>query len=401
MTDDGRRRAVELWFRRRGLPAVVRARPHQLLVRITPALVFVSLWRVFYVLVRALDGDSGAEFERRMELSRFAVGYGFALAGLVGLPAAGTWLAALWVRRRTADRRGAAAAMVATGLYIAAWSAVNANAVLQSLLIGVLTVLGLVGLVYVGVDSVLGWALRAALRQLKALGTMTSKALPLLLLFTTFGFFTAEIWQVAGALPRQQLWLVVGLFVVVGMLYMLSVLSDELRALGSTQRDPIDPGWWRATPFPEPGPGGERVPLRRMERANMVLVLILAEMVQVLVFSVLVFVFFVAFGLISVRSEVMAQWIGHDPTVGSLFGVLLPVPDELLQVSIFLAAFSGMYFVTTTVTDSRYRESFLDPLVDHLAVSLAARQSYLRSQGRKTPLAVANDSTSPHERSTG
>ena len=61
--------------------------------------------------------------------------------------------------------------------------------------------------------------------------------LPLLLLFTTFGFFTAEIWQVAGALPRRQLWLVVGLFVVVGMLHMLSVLSDELRALGSAQRD--------------------------------------------------------------------------------------------------------------------------------------------------------------------
>jgi hypothetical protein len=46
-------------------------------------------------------------------------------------------------------------------------------------------------------------------------------------------------------------------------------------------------------------------------------------------------------------------------------------------VSIFLAAFSALYFVVSTTTDSRYRQSFFDPLVSHMAVSLTARNIYL------------------------
>ncbi|WNV84825.1 hypothetical protein [Umezawaea sp. Da 62-37] len=357
---------------------MVESRPGQLLVRITPALSFLVLWRLLYDLLRLLDGGSDREFTHRMDDGWFAAGYGVALASLVLLPATAAWSAAIWVRHRTQDRKGTATAVIASGLYVALWPVIDGVGVVLALG-GLVTVLVLVVLVYLGVDSVVGWALRTALRQVRALGTMTSKALPLLLLFTTFGFFTNEVWQVAGSLTRQRLWLVIGLFVLVGLFYMFSVLSDELRALGSHQRDPIEPDWWRTTPFDAPAVGSERIALRRSEKANMVVVLLLAQLVQVLVFSLLMFAFFVAFGLISLRPEVMASWIGHTPGVGSLFGVDLPVPDELLQVSLFLAAFSGMYFVTTTVIDARYRDAFLDPLVDHLAVSLAAREVYLRS----------------------
>src|SRR5213079_1204472 len=64
---------------------------------------------------------------------------------------------------------------------------------------------GLFGAAFVGVGSIVGWALRAAYRQTRLLGELTSRALPLLLLFTVFGFFTTEIWQVGAALPRQRM----------------------------------------------------------------------------------------------------------------------------------------------------------------------------------------------------
>lgn len=258
-------------------------------MRITPTLSFLLLWRVLYDLVRVLVGGSDHEF----------------------------------AHRRTVDHKGAVVAAVACGLDFVLWLVLTGDGVLRVAIIGIATELVLVVLAYLGVDSVVGWALRTTLRQVRALGTMTSKALPLLLLFTTFGFFTTEVWQVAGSLSRQRLWLVIGLFVLVGVLYMFSVLSDELRAFGSHACDPIEPDWWHATPFDEPAGTAERIPLRRPEKANMVAVLMLAQLVQVLVFSVLMFVFFIVFGLVSLRADVMAQWVGHAPTVGSLVGVWL------------------------------------------------------------------------------
>jgi len=45
---------------------------------------------------------------------------------------------------------------------------------------------------------------------------------------------------------------------------------------------------------------------------------------------------------------------------------------------------TALYFVVSTSTDARYRQSFFDPLVDHMAVSLTARHNYLahRAPGR-------------------
>jgi hypothetical protein len=109
----------------------------------------------------------------------------------------------------------------------------------------------------------------------------------------------------------------------------------------------------------------------------MILVLVLTQVLQTLVLATLVFVFFVVFGIIAVQHSVIKAWIGRDPASGTLFGIQLPIPQELLQVSLFIAAFSGLYFAASTVTDAKYRSAFFDPLADHLAVSLVARDRYL------------------------
>jgi hypothetical protein len=384
MTDERRVEAVEQWFRRRGLPAVVRGRPAHLLVRTAPAVVFIAAWQVLTAVLSAVDGETDADFDRLMESDLFALGYGGLLLGLVVLPGLGSWLTARWVRRKLVERGGAGPAAVMAGVFVmvvpvVAWAAAGDSLPL-GLVIQLAVLAGLFAAAFVGVGSIVGWALRAAFRQIRLLGDLTSRALPLLLLFTVFGFFTTEIWQVGAALPRPRMWLVVGLLAVVAVVFLLAMLKAEVTTLTQSRTAPAGLDKLRETPlapFMTDDVPGERLPLTKLERANMVLVLVLTQVLQTLVLAALVFVFFVVFGIIAVQHSVIKAWIGRDPVSGTLFGIQLPVPQELLHVSLFIAAFSGLYFAASTVTDAKYRSAYFDPLADHLAVSLVARDLYL------------------------
>jgi hypothetical protein len=381
--------AAEWWFRRRGLPAVVRGRPTHVLVRVVPAVVFLAVFDLVVNALFLIDGTSDADFERLMRNKVYAVSYNALLIALVVLPALGAWLAVRWERGHTIGgptaRRGAVVGAVAVLVYVLVWPLLEfllntVDGIVVDLAINAGLVVGALGIVYVGGGAVFGWAVRAAIRQIRGLGQLTSRALPLLLLFAMFGFFTAEIWQANTALTRSQMWQVVAFFVVMSLVFLAAVLSDELRELIGSR--PADVAKLHDTPFAgHPAFDGEHLPLRRAERVNMVLVLLLSQALQALVFGVLVFVFFATFGLLAVRPEVMKAWATRDPSGGALFGVQVPVPNELLQVSMFLAAFSVLYFVGSTVTDARYRQSFYDPLIDHMAVSLCARHVYLTRLG--------------------
>jgi hypothetical protein len=384
MADERGVEAVEQWFRRRGLPAVVRGRPAHLLVRIAPAVVFIAAWRVLTALLSAVDGETDADFDRLLESDLFALGYTGLLLSLVVFPGLGSWLTARWVRRKLVDRGGTGPAAITAAGFVVVVPVVDRVVEGDSLPLGFLTQLailaGLFAAAFVGVGSIVGWALRAAYRQTRLLGELTSRALPLLLLFTVFGFFTTEIWQVGAALPRQRMWLVVGLLALVAVVFLLAMLKDEVTRLTQSRTAPVGLDKLRETPlagFLADDLPAERLPLTKLERANMVLVLVLTQVLQTFVLATLVFVFFVVFGIIAVQHAVIKAWVGRDPVSGTLFGIQLPIPQELLQVSLFIAAFSGLYFAASTVTDAKYRSAFFDPLADHLAVSLVARDLYL------------------------
>ncbi|MGW5742015.1 hypothetical protein [Amycolatopsis sp. NPDC003861] len=383
MADERGVEAVEQWFRRRGLPAVVRGRPAQLLVRIGPAVVFVAAWRVLTAVLSAVDGRTDADFDRLMENDLYALGYTGLLLSLIVFPALGSWLTARWVRRKLVDRGGTVPAAVMAAVFVVVVPVADWIVDGDSMPLGFGTQLailvGLFAAAFVGVGSIVGWALRAAYRQTRLLGELTSRALPLLLLFTVFGFFTTEIWQVGAALPRQRMWLVVGLLAVVAVVFLLAALKDEVTRLTQSRTAPVGLDKLRETPLAPflADDVPERLPLTKLERANMILVLVLTQVLQTFVLATLVFVFFVVFGIVAVQHAVIKAWIGRDPAGGTLFGIQLPIPQELLQVSLFIAAFSGLYFAASTVTDAKYRNAFFDPLADHLAVSLVARDLYL------------------------
>ncbi len=80
----------------------------------------------------------------------------------------------------------------------------------------------------------------------------------------------------------------------------------------------------------------------------------------------------------------MESWLGHDGHAVLRFGFLgrdLRLTAELLKISVFLAAFSGLYFTVVLVTDATYREEFFDEILAELRQTFAVRAVYLRARG--------------------
>jgi hypothetical protein len=381
-------RKTEQWFRRRGLPAVVRGLEKNLTVRIVPAVVWLALAELLYKVVTIIDGD--AAFSERIENGLFLLLYTVTLVGTVVFPAIAAWLAAGWARDRVLDDRGFVPALVVVVGYVVVGTVADMVLDDSEPLAALLSYLVEVGLLYgltaIGVGSILGWALRAALRQLRSVGTMTSRAMPLLLLVTTFGFFTAEIWQSAGQIPRGQMALILGFFAVLSGLFLCSVFAAEVRALRTGLASVDHFSALPDEPFAGLRAGVDETsqPLTPLERANVVLILLLTMMLQALVFAMVVFAAFVVLGKLAIPDSAIKSWVSHDPTPGQLFGVQVPLSNELVQVCLFVAAFSTLYFIATIVTDSAHRKTFFDPVVDHLEVSLAGRAVYLARFGRRS-----------------
>jgi hypothetical protein len=94
-----------------------------------------------------------------------------------------------------------------------------------------------------------------------------------------------------------------------------------------------------------------------------------------------VWLFFVAFGSLAIGDDVIESWVGNPPSPGTLFGVRLPswlpVSNELIQVSVIIAAFGALNFAVAAVTDERYRGDFFHEVLEDLGRLLLIREVYL------------------------
>lgn len=384
------RRAVEAWFRRRGLPLFVRSdeRGSRLLQRSVPALVFVLVMDPVLTLVTWLLNVSQDEFERRVANTAYVFVLLALIVAAVVVPVLAGWLASLWMRVLSRGGRWALARVVlllsAVVLPVVDWWTGLRDRLWLSLTINVGVTLVMLFAVWAGAGSILAWGLRKAFAELGSVGRMATKALPLLVLVVIFAFFSAEMWQVAAELPRWRLWLVVALLAVLGVLFMAARLDEELKKMiDKVAGDKVDDlaNVLGGTPLAGSvaGPPIDALPLGRRERANITLVLFLAQVLQIVVLSLLVFCVLIALGALAIEPSVIASWIGEDRAreAGRLFGITLPLPLGLVQVALFLGAFSGVYFAASAATDQHYREAFFEPLLADVRVSLAARQVYL------------------------
>jgi MFS family permease len=388
------RRAVEAWFRRRGLPLVVRRdeRGSRLLQRAVPALVFVMVLGPLITTVTRLLDVREAELERRMANTAYVFVLLAVIVVAVVVPLLAGWGASRWMGVLSRRGRWVLARVVlllaVAVLPLAEWSTGLRSQLWLSLTVAAGVTSLMLFAVWVGAGSILAWGLRKAVTELGTVGRMATKALPLLVLVVIFAFFSAEMWQIANDLPRWRLWLVVALFAALAVLFMAARLDEELRAMvEKVADDEIDDlaGLLRDTPLAGgvDGPPIEPLPLGRREQANITLVLFVAQLLQILVLSVLVFCVLIALGALAINGSVIDSWLGggQSKVQGTLFGIALPLSRGLVQVSLFLAAVSGLYFAASAATDQHYREAFYEPLLKDVRVSLAARQVYLARKG--------------------
>lgn len=388
-TQTADRRAVEAWFRRRGLPYVVRRKlgAGGLLPRTTPAFVVLLALDPLLSKYGALTAANHDDFVKRADNPAYVAIEFVLLIAAVVVPMLLGWLVAMGMRRlRRAGRY--IVALIILVLTIGIVPAIEQAAGLhdgwgQYLLTNVLPVPVLLLLVFLGLGSIVSWALRNGIHQLKRVGRLASRALPLLMLVVLFSFFASEVWQVADSLDRVQLWLVVGFLGALAVLFLITVLSDELRGMVGSLRAVSAQELAkhvRDTPLAtltDDNHEQRARPLSWLERLNITVVLFLAQALQIVFFSLLVFGLFMAFGAIAVKQSVVKIWLGAEPKPGVLLGVHLPVSNALVQVSLFLAVFSGLYFAASVATDEHYRKSFFEPLLRDVRVSLAAREVYL------------------------
>jgi hypothetical protein len=237
-------------------------------------------------------------------------------------------------------------------------------------------VTGLVAITGFGVR----WFVGALLRSRSSLISV----LPLLVVAVTLSFFSTETWQTIGSLHGLPIVLVLVLFIGLAGAFVSRQSKPDLDQLAAFA-DPAAlaqalPDRIRMpTELAEDGWHPPR--LGRAERANLLLVSVLAQVIAAAVIALAVAGFFVLLGLLSVTVAVTDSWIGHSARVllhFRLAGHEYALTSELLRVSAFLGAFSGFYFIVSASTDQRLRESAGADHDRHLRSCLAVRAVYRR-----------------------
>jgi hypothetical protein len=374
---------VHEWFLHRGLPAVLsrRVRSRDLIERSAPVVSGVGALTAVTMLLAELTGDSPDY--------GYALRLGVITAVLVAAPFA------LYLLHRTGTTLGEAgrrtAALVVMAIFVvvmpvtvSGWSGAAAAEAPVFVVITLVTI----WLTYQGLGSIASWAFRFAWVQLGALGTLMSRALPLLML-TVVVYFTGELWQLAARMTRRRLWEVIGFLAFVALVFVVTTIRDEVRMLRDNRDERTDSATLLAgTPLAvAPGTEIPRTPLSRGEQINVVAVMVVSQAIQVVFFTAGLFAFFLALGIIAVPDDVAVLWsseqtcaVGQPPCAGTWFGIHIPIPQTFVHMSLFVAVLSGLYFTVSTSTDPLYRERFFEPLIADVAVSLAGRDAYLEME---------------------
>ncbi len=127
--------------------------------------------------------------------------------------------------------------------------------------------------------------------------------------------------------------------------------------------------------------GSDQPPLNGRQRLNVGLVMFVSQALQVLIVSLVIGLFFAAFGALAIDETLRFDWIGSpgdELFAFDLFGERIEVTEQLLRVAAGLAMFSGFYFAIAMLTDSTYREEFLEEVTGEMRDSFRARAEYLK-----------------------
>lgn len=233
--------------------------------------------------------------------------------------------------------------------------------------------------------TVARWTVGRTLSSLGLVFPLVTRALPLLLLFVTFLFINTEVWQVASSLDDGVLWVAVLLFAAVAVAFLLVRLPEELdqvddvmtgeKLITACAGTAVEARAVRCAAEVDDATLLARAQVTGLAKANLVLVLLISQALQVLLLSLAMFAFFIVFGSVAINEDVIRSWLG--PEAPTPFVDWFPVlTHELVRVSTFLAAFSGLYFTVYAVSDETYRTQFFGSLMKQLHRAVGVRTVY-------------------------
>ncbi len=375
MTPEHRDQAVrdtEAWFVRRGLPFFVEGRTIDVNDLVHGRSLAVLVLVYFGSLLVAVPADE--PWTSRLVLA------GIGLALLLAV-----WAMANLVRHRRAMERPRRVGVVELAVFVVGPAAVvlalrrDGDMALGTLLVDA-SVLGVIAAIEIlDVGPIARWAVGRTFQELGSLFPLVTRALPMLLLFTTFLFINTEVWQVASSLSRPVLWLAVAFFGALAVGFLLGRLPEEVAAVNDDMGQDVVSRALPGTPLAALEAELDDVQpelLTRRQRVNLLLVLLITQIAQVLLLATAVWMFFLLFGRVAINDEVIRSWVGEQAPPPPLLGQL-GFSNELLHVSIFLAAFSGLYFTVYAVTDANYREQFFTEITHELETAVGVRAAYL------------------------
>jgi len=275
-----------------------------------------------------------------------------------------------------------------------AWVTGQVSAAPAVVLTLVLLAVGWYALTVLHVRPILSWALGRTVSALPSLLPQMTRALPLLLIFVTFLFINAEVWELAASLETGQLWLVVLLFAALAVAFLLARLPEEVDRADdevdeeflrrACRRTPLEAACEEVLADPGADPAAHAT-VSGFERANLVLFLVVVQFVQVVLLATTVFGFFLLFGALTMGQEVQAGWTGMREGEIHALPYLGQVSVPLVQVSLFLGAFSLLYLTVSTVTDEAYRAQFFGLVTRELERAVGVRAVYLTLREQRRP----------------
>jgi len=368
---------TERWFLKRGLPHFIAdySPTRDVLTRAVPLFVLIFLFEVANAPSR--------DFPIWLDIVAVAVGFGILL---------GAWMLANGLRGRPLLARPESIGAFEVAVFVLAppaipllfggqWRSALATAIGNLLLLVVI----FLGTSY-GVVPITRWAGARTARELEQVMSLLVRALPLLILFITFIFLQNEAWQITAGLHGPYYWIVLGLFVVIGVGFSVIRLPREIGQLSEFESWDVAVGRVDGTPAlalvdeATPNQRAETPPLSKRQWGNVALVFLFSQELQVMLVSAMVFVFLFVFGVLVVTEPVARGFVDAQPNVLTsfeLWGRDLVITEELLRVTGFLTVFSGLYFSVTAVTDESYRKEFSGEILEEMRRSLAVRAVYL------------------------
>lgn len=264
----------------------------------------------------------------------------------------------------------------------------DAFEVVQVILLNIAILIVVYLVVSWGLFSMLRWGLATMWQHVTRVLQLLGKVLPLMLLFSAFLFLNAEIWQVVNDLPLVFFAVVVGSLALIGLVFLAGSMagaihqlrffdnwSEVQRELARTPLEECDTTGFDGSP--------EHVPLGRAARSNLTLRLVVGLSAQVLLVTALIFGFYVLFGVLTVREDTILQWTTLEETTPitlaslSIGGERLVLSALHLVTAGMVAAFSGLQFAVSLVTDENYREEFVEDSNAEVREALAVRATYL------------------------